>query len=294
VGRETNKQRRQKNAVTAREKASLARAEQQRADQRRRALTILSSVVAVALVLGVIGFFALNSHSHKKQTASGNRVAATPSVVKEVTAVTPATLQTVGAGTATVLPKKISDPALTSGGKPELLFVGAEFCPFCAAERWPMIQAMSRFGTFSNLNEISSSSTDTDPNTPTFSFYKSHYTSKYFTFVPVENEDRNHNTLVNMTAAQNKIFSKYTDGYPFLYFGGKYVETSESYDPALLAGLTQAQVASQLNDPTSKVAKAIDGSANAITAAICSMTNNQPASACLVPEVTNLQSQLNA
>ncbi len=34
-------------------------------------------------------------------------------------------------------------------GKPEVLFVGAEFCPFCAAERWPLIVALSRFGHFS-------------------------------------------------------------------------------------------------------------------------------------------------
>ena len=38
-------------------------------------------------------------------------------------------------------------PALTSGGKPEILYVGAEYCPYCAAERWAMVVALSRFGT---------------------------------------------------------------------------------------------------------------------------------------------------
>ena len=192
------------------------------------------------------------------------------------------------------LPKKISDPPLTSGGKPEVLFVGGEFCPYCAAERWSLVQALSRFGTFSNLSEVSSSSTDVDPNTPTFSFYKSKYTSKDVAFVPVENEDRSQHQLVPMTAAEQRLFTKYTTGFPFVYFGGKYVVTSPSFDPKVLKGLTQTQVASQLNDPNSNVAKAVDGTANALTAAICSMTNNQPTKACLTPAVTNLQSQLNA
>ncbi len=40
-------------------------------------------------------------------------------------------------------------------GKPEVLFVGAEFCPFCAAERWPLIVALSRFGRFTALTTCS-------------------------------------------------------------------------------------------------------------------------------------------
>ena len=64
--------------------------------------------------------------------------------------------------------------------------MGAEYCPYCAAERWAMAVALSRFGTFSNLRLIHSSSADIYPNTPTLSFYKSSYTSKYVQFTPVE------------------------------------------------------------------------------------------------------------
>jgi thiol-disulfide isomerase/thioredoxin len=292
VGRKTNRQRRQQDAASAREKAAIARAASARAERNRRATVVLGSVVVFAIVGVLIAVIAINS-SGKNNTA-GNRVAASPTVVKQVADVTPATLQTVGQGSIGSLPKKISDAPLTKGGKPEMLFVGGEFCPYCAAERWSMVQALSRFGTFSNLSEISSSSTDTDPNTPTFSFYKSNYASKYVSFVPVENEDRSGKQLVPMTTAEEKIFTKYTNGFPFVDFGGKYIITTPSYDPATLKGLTQAQVAAQLNDPKSKVAQGVDGAANAITAAICSMTNNQPANVCLTPEVTNLQSKLNA
>ena len=48
----------------------------------------------------------------------------------------------------------------------------------------------------------------------------------------------------------------------------------------MLAGLSWSQVATDLKNPSSMVAQAIDGTANYITAAICKMTGNQRASAC--------------
>ena len=61
-----------------------------------------------------------------------------------------------------------------------------------------------------------------------------------------------------------------------------------SYNPQLLAGKTWAQIATALKDPSSQIAKAVDGTANYITAAICEMTGNQPASAC-TSTVTSLE-----
>ena len=65
-------------------------------------------------------------------------------------------------------------------------YIGAEYCPFCAAERWALTVALSRFGTFSGLAGTHSSSTDVYPDTQTLSFYGSHYTSPYLDFQPVE------------------------------------------------------------------------------------------------------------
>ena len=144
--------------------------------------------------------------------------------MSDVTSVSPATLQSVGKGSSTLLPKAVSDPPLTVHGKPQVLFIGAEFCPYCAAQRWPLIQALSRFGTFHGLQQISSSSSDVDPNTPTFTFYKSHYTSKYVAFTPVEAEDRAQKTLEKPTKAQATIWVKHSGnppGFPFLDFGGQ-------------------------------------------------------------------------
>ena len=44
--------------------------------------------------------------------------------------------------------------------------------------------------------------------------------------------------------------------------------------------MTWAQVAAAMRDPSSPVARDIDGAANIITAAICKLTHGQPASVC--------------
>jgi hypothetical protein len=282
VGRTTNKQRRDQQAASARERAAAARAEQKRQEQRRRAITIIGSVVGVAVVVVVIAIVAI-THKSSTNTTSGNRAVASAAVVSDVTSVPAATLSKVGAGPVTAFPSPVSgQPPLTSGGKPEMLFIGAEFCPYCAAERWSMAVALSRFGTLNGFDTVSSSSTDVDPNTPSLDFDKYHYTSKYLTFTAVENEDRNHNALQKTTTAQDALWTK-IDGspsYPFVDFGNKSAITGPSFDPATLKGLTQAQIASQLKNPTGKVSQAINGAANVITAAICQMTNNQPANVC--------------
>lgn len=291
MGRETNKQRRQRQAASAREKAAAARVAQRKSEQRRRALGVLGTVVVLGVVGAIIAVVAINSGGSKTQ--ANDRLTAVSSILQSVTSVAPAALQTVGPGSASLSAKPTQgDPPLTSGGKPELLYVGGEFCPVCAAERWSVVQALSRFGKFSNLSQIRSATTD--GNLATFSFYKSSYTSKYLSFVPVEAQDRNHKTLQPMTSAQAAIFGKYTNGFPFLYFGGKYVQITAGYNPADLTGLTWQQIATQLKTPTSKVAQDILGEANNLTATICKMTNNQPSKVCLTPDITTLQSKLGA
>ena len=74
-------------------------------------------------------------------------------------------------------------PPLTINGKsPAILYYGAEYCPYCAAERWAMTAALSRFGTWSNLKITASSHTDVDAETNTFSFHGASFTSPYITF----------------------------------------------------------------------------------------------------------------
>jgi thiol-disulfide isomerase/thioredoxin len=267
----------------AREKIAAQRAAARRAEVRKRVLITAGSVVAVLAI--VVAFIAVKAFN--KPPSSSTPASAQPaSVTKNVTTVPASALNSVGLGSIlSYNPSPISSvsgSALTSNGKPEMLYIGAEFCPYCAAERWAMAIALSRFGTFTSpLNYIHSSSTDTDPNTPTLTFYKTTYSSKYLVFTPVENETVSHALLQTPTAAQQTLWNKYNpNAYPFIDFGNKYVIKNPSYDPAVLAGLTWAQVAAALHDPSSKVAQNADGAANLITAAICKMTNGQPGSVC--------------
>jgi hypothetical protein len=110
----------------------------------------------------------------------------------------------------------------------------------------------------------------------------------------VENEDRNQKPLQATTAAQNATWIKVggSQSFPFVDFGNKYKITGPSFDPGILKGLTQAQIASQLTNPKSKPAQAINGAANYITAAICGMTNNQPSTVCSSPTIKALKSKI--
>ncbi len=288
------------------------RAAARRAEVRNRILIASGSVVVViAIVLGFV-LFKVNSHSSSSSsstTSSGPTGAALATVVKDTTTVPASTLNTVGAGSVTATPIKLSGgSALTANGHPEVLYMGAEYCPFCAAERWGMVVALSRFGTFKNLGTTHSSSSDEYPNTSTWTFYKSSYTSKYLTFSSVEEETnklasggQSYTTLQTPTSAQQALVTKYDappyvsssdeGSIPFVDFGNKYLISGASYSPQVLQGKTWNQIATALKNPDSSIAKAVDGTANYITAAICELTGNQPASAC-TPAVKALESKL--
>lgn len=285
---------------SAREKVAAQRAAARRAEIRRRALLGGGSVVVVlAIVLALILVKAFNKPSSGGSASSTTGTALPASVVNNVIGVPPGTLNTVGIGSLSGgLPiKAISDTRLTSGGKPEMLYIGAEYCPYCAAMRWSMAVALSRFGTLSPLHGIYSSSTDVNPHTATPTFYKSSYSSKYLAFIPVENETVTHAQLQPTTPAQQALWQKYGAtasglGYPFIDIGNKYVITGPLFDPGILAGMSWSQVAAALHNPSSKVAQAVDGAANLITAAICKTTNGQPGSVCTAPGVTKASGSL--
>lgn len=297
-----------------RARVAAQRAAARRAEQRRRLLLAGGSIVVVILV--VVGFviFRGNGGSSASGVSNGPTGAALTSVVNQATSVPAATLDKVGSGSGQVSakPSTISGSPLTSDGKPEMLYVGAEYCPYCAAERWGMVVALSRFGTFSGLSTVHSSSSDAYANTPTWTFYGSTYTSKYLSFVPVEetknyrqgnstNQNTPYVTLQNLTSAQQALVSKYDSppyvsqqsagAIPFIDFGNKYLISGASYSPQILDGHTWAQVATALKDPSSQIAQGVDGTANYITAAICKITNNQPASACTTV-VKSLEGQI--
>jgi hypothetical protein len=291
---------RAKQAPDRRARIAAQRAAARRAEQRRRLLLAAGSIVVVIAVVVTFVLVKANSHSSPaKEASNGPTGAALTSVVNQATSVPTSVLNKVGSGSGSVssLPETLKGGTLLkSGGKPEMLYMGAEYCPYCGAERWAMVVALSRFGTFTGLATVHSSSTDVYPNTPTWTFAHATYTSKYLTFVPVEmytnipNGSGSYTTLQTPTSAETALMDKWDappyvpsgdqGSFPFVDFGNKYMIAGASYNPQVLDGHSWAQDAAALDDPSSSVAKGADGTANYITAAICKLTNNQPASAC--------------
>jgi len=312
---------------TRREKIAAQRAAERRAEQRRRILLAAGSVVVVLAV--VLTFVIIKLNSKPSAVATSPSASASPqglsngptgsaltAVVNKVTSVPASTLDTVGKGQFAAKIQTITgNPApLTANGKPELLYMGAEYCPYCAAERWAMIVALSRFGTFSGLATVHSAVSngaggqEPYPDTPTFTFVHASYSSPYLSFSPVELQTNipdasngSYTTRQTPTSAQQALITKYdappyiessqAGAIPFLDFGNKYVSIGTSYSNQVLVGLSWSTIANDLSNPNSSVAQAIDGTANYITAAICKMTGNQPASACTTT-VQSLESQL--
>jgi hypothetical protein len=217
--------------------------------------------------------------------------------VAAVTGVSTAVANDVGLpATSVVAPPtvKTGQPALTIGGQPGAVFIGGEFCPFCAAERWAIVVAFARFGTFSHLSLTTSSPWDTDPSTPTFSFDGASYTSPDIALATVEHAGNDttavatHTELQPLTTQEAALWQTYdqSSGYPFLDIGNTFFVMSPSYDPSVLAGLDQSDVAAKLTNPDDPVTVAIVGTANYLTAAICSVLGSKaPPVQCTQPVI---------
>ncbi len=261
--------------------------------QNPKKLNSLLVVVALALVATVV--FAVNRR-HATPPAAAAALLSTPvpdSVMADFTSIAPATWERVGTMGATV--PIFVGTADTTAGKPVVLYIGALYCPYCAAARWSVIAALSRFGSFSGLSYSASSSQDVYPSTPTFSFYGGRYTSQYIDFHSVELQGAEpiggrYPTLETPTQAQEALIEKYdgppyldkaaAGGIPFMLIGGRYMWSGSPFNPGLLAGQTHGEIAATLPAGSASAAQAILANANEIVAAICAVDGQQPAAVC--------------
>ena len=291
--------------ASAKERVREMQAAQARTERRRR---LAFSGAAVAFVVIVVVALVVARLSGVGSGGSGSSSGqASASLIKDIHDIPASTFDKAGTSGASGGPSKVSAPALTAAGKPRVLYVGAEYCPYCAAERWAFAAALSRFGTFSTLGTTHSSSADVDPNTPTLSFHDAKYASDLISFTGVETTSNKrtlsgYQSLDKLTGSDNALVDKYdqppyvqgsSGGIPFIDIGGRYVSSGATYDPGLLAGMSHADVATAMSDPSSKVGQAIDGSANLFTAAICQTTGSKPANVCQSPGVQAALTKIN-
>jgi thiol-disulfide isomerase/thioredoxin len=194
--------------------------------------------------------------------------------------------QDVGQGAIADLPTKILGPNLSIGGKPVVIFVSADYCPFCAAGRWGLIMALMRFGDFSSLHYMTSSSSDVFPITPTFTFYNSTYSSDYIIFLSTETTTNVGQPLQALTGVSNVTFTTYdTSGIPFTDFGNRSIQGGSDFSPGLINKLSWTQIIAQLSNPNSTITQAVIGNADVDTAQICSIDNFTPPNVCSVPYI---------
>jgi hypothetical protein len=254
----------------------------------------ISVGVVVAVVLTVVLVKTLDSSGPQRNLFP----AASSTVYDEVTNVPASVFNTIGVSSPTISvdPHTVfgvlkGQPKLTQHGLPAAFFYGADYCPFCAATRWGIVIALSRFGSFDNrtLYTMFSSSTDYAPNTPTFTFYNVGYHSKYFVFTGYEVQDRNHQPLMTLPNDIAKLVAQYNTSqtFPFMDIGNHTFIVNSAFDPLDLAGYTtQAQIASQLTTTSNAVTQAIITTANYVSAGLCASAKNPPASVCASPGVT--------
>jgi hypothetical protein len=186
----------------------------------------------------------------------------------------------------------ISGPALKGpDGKPEVLYIGAEFCPICATERWPLVIALAKFGTFHNVSQIRSA--EREYNIGTLSLYHSTYTSPYLDLVTVEDETNiptgpdTYKPLETPTAAENNLWQTIDseagesgETFPFIDLAGKTVLLTYQFSDSLLVEKSFDQIYNDVGNNSTTIGANIDAAAAAMTKYICGITNQQPSAVC--------------
>lgn len=248
---------------------------------------LVGLIIVIIVIGGLVGYLI---YLQQQETSSGNGGGNTTALIGQnissgiysnLSGVSDSTLIAIGNNANVNPPKSVAGTPLTSNGKPVILYIGGDYCPYCAGERWSLIVALSRFGEFSGLTYMLSSASDVYANTATFSFHTASYYSQYVTFVAVEEYDRQQQIQQPLTQNETSLIRQYdsSGGIPFVDLGNQFI-AGTLYAPGPLKDLNWTQIASQLNNPKSNVAQIIDSGANALISAICKIDGGKPSSVC--------------
>ncbi len=250
---------------------------------------VVIAIAVVVIIAALLIYLATTQSNQALLKLDGTQI---PSSMYPMFQISNTELQYIGIGSAGNYPVKITGaPNLTINGKPAIVYQGAEFCPYCASERWAIIIALSRFGNFSGLEYMSSDPSDVWPNTPTFSFVNATYSSQYVTFVTLEFENQTGAPLQSATPLESQLTNKYDpqQNIPFIVFANQSYIQGATYSPEILQNTNWQQVFAQINNPNSTIAQGILGSANLITGQICAIDGNKPANVCSAPYIQQIE-----
>ncbi len=195
--------------------------------------------------------------------------------------------------------KIVRAPLLRLEGRPLVLATGAAFCPYCASQSWALVIALSRFGRFSHLAMTHSSDSAVFPGSVSISLEGATYTSRYLALRFVEQyADRPESSggigfarTGYLSPGERRIVDRFdappyvpavdAGTLPFTDIANQAVMAAyQGFSPGLLNGLTIQQAAADIADPSMTLSKAVLGTANLLTAAICRATGGQPGGVC--------------
>lgn len=265
------------------------RADAARRQRQRRQLVVAGG--GALLVVVAVAIAVLVAVRPNQPTATGNG----RNALSKLVALPESTLDAAPAPAPAQVPATLSGgQPLTENGRPKVLYVGAEYCPFCAMQRWALIGAMARFGTFTGLTPTTSSSTDVHPDTPTFSFHGSSYESDYLAFQAVETQDRAGKPLETLSGSNLALFQEFNPGgsIPWVTYGGLTATTGATVDPNSFDGKTYDQIIAGILDPGSDVGRTVVPAVDVITAQLCTLTKDQPANVCRAKSVRSASALL--
>jgi len=190
---------------------------------------------------------------------------------------------------------EVSKDAMRRGGKLFVFFMGAEYCPYCAAERWAIVRSLQKFGQWDGLKQTISAARD-EPflNLPTYDFTKATYTSPHIEFVAREIKDREFNPLQKLLKTEEKLLRKFNPKkeIPFLLIAGRFTQIGSGFTPKIFIGHTFRQTETELKKVESEIRKTIDDEANIISALLC--VSGLPPELCKEAGTAELVAQVNA
>jgi len=190
---------------------------------------------------------------------------------------------------------EVSEDTVRRGGKLTVFFMGAEYCPYSAAERWAIVRSLQKFGQWQGLKQTISAARD-QPflNLPTYDFTEATYNSPHIEFVAREIKDREFKPFQKLLKTEEKIVRKHDPKkeIPFLLLGGRFMQIGSGFPPKIFIGHTFRQTETELKKVESEIRKTIDEEANIITALLC--LSGLPPELCKEAGTAQLVAQANA
>ena len=262
----------------------------QKKKQRMRRVTIYVTVLIIAVSLAVGVYFATTQGP--SQLDKYDNVLVSSKVMSSLEAVSAQPYGPAPSSDMQSAVYKYGGPTFTSAGKPTIVFISAEYCPFCAIERWALVMALDRFGNLSSLHYSTAANDEGDY--ATFTFLNSTYTSNYISFRNFETANRASPPAALQAVPSNysTVWGSFGGGVPFLDFANAYViKVSLLAFPDILGGNNWTQIVTSISTSDSTGLQ-IRQAANMITSVICKVTGGLPASVCSAPPIITSTSSI--